>query len=233
MLEPKKREYLTAKKILDAYNAGRRDFSGIVCNNDSFGNFDLHGIILDGANLDFCSFHGANLSGADFSGASLEWTSFVRADLRHARFENSRIVWSKFNEAQFEKTNMCGADLGWCLFFNTNLYGGADLTGAITDTLATDPSQITEEGMKKLAEHLGRMRGNIDPELMTRLNLSAVAAEEAASKAKKTEDARDVYEKDSAAYGTNKSRSGSYTNDKGQDNYLGAGKKKKKDIYES
>src|SRR3989344_3973352 len=109
MLNPKKREALTAKKILDLYKEGRRDFSGIICQNDSFDNFDLKGIIFKKADLSYCRFYGTNLEGADFT---------------------------------------------WTLFFNTNLYGGAELTGAITATVATDPSQITAEGMSKLAEKL-------------------------------------------------------------------------------
>ncbi len=151
MLNPKKKEYLRASEILKLYKEGRRDFSGVVCNNDSFDNFDLHGIIFKKANLSYCGFHSTNLEGADLSGAILEWTGFVRANLKHANFEKVRAVWSRFNEAQFEKTNMRGADVSWSLFFDTNLFGGADLTGAVgVDTIATDPSQITDEGMKKI-----------------------------------------------------------------------------------
>ncbi len=188
MFEPKKRKYLSAKKILDLYKCGKRDFSDIVCNNDSFDNFDLHGIILQRANLNFCGFYGTNLSGADLSNASLEWTNFTRADLRRANLEKARAVWSRFNEAQFEKTNMRGADLSWSLFFNTNLYGGADLTNAQIATIATDPSQITEEGMQKLSEQLGKFQGKIDKELEIRLQLTANSTKESFNKAKNVSD---------------------------------------------
>src|SRR3989338_9662749 len=173
MLNPKKREALTAKKILDLYKEGRRDFSGVVCNNDSFDNFQLAGIIFKKADLSYCSFYGTNLEGADFSEAQLEWTGFIRANLKHANFEKCRAVWSRFNESKFEKTNFRGADLSWSLFFNTNLYAGADLTGAIAATIATDPGQITKEGMKLLGEKLGSMKDKMDPELITRLQLIA------------------------------------------------------------
>ena len=182
MLNPKKREALTAKKILDLYKEGRRDFSGIICQNDSFDNFDLKGIIFKKADLSYCSFYGTNLEGADFSEAQLEWTGFIRANLKKASFEKSRAVWSRFNESLLEKTNFRGADLSWSLFFNTNLYAGADLTGAITATIATDPSQITEEGMSKLAEKLGSMKGKMDSELLTRLQLIASSTKEKTGK---------------------------------------------------
>src|SRR3989338_8771716 len=177
-----KKKFMTAKEIVDEYKEGRRDFSGIVCNNDSFDNFDLHGIIFRKANLSYCSFYGTNLEGADLSGAILEWTGFIKANLKGANFEKARAVWSRFNDSQFEKTNMRGADLSWSLFFNTNLYDGADLTGAITATIATDPSQITEEGLNKLREQLGNLQAKIDPELMIRLELTAKSTKETIGK---------------------------------------------------
>ncbi|MFA4819784.1 MAG: pentapeptide repeat-containing protein [Candidatus Aenigmatarchaeota archaeon] len=190
-----KKEYLRASAILKVYKEGRRDFSGVVCNNDSFDNFDLRGIIFKKANLSYCGFHSTNLEGADLSGAVLEWTGFIRANLRHANFEKVRAVWSRFNEAQFEKTNMRGADVSWSLFFDTNLFGGADLTGAIgVDTIATDPSQITEEGMKKLAEQLGKMQGKIDQELAIRLELITKSTKEKSAQTKAGENVKDVYE---------------------------------------
>src|SRR3989338_8385197 len=93
-----KKKFMTAKEIVDEYKEGRRDFSGIVCNNDSFDNFDLHGIIFKKANLSYCGFHSTNLEGADLSGAILEWTGFIRANLKHANFDKVRAVWSRFNE---------------------------------------------------------------------------------------------------------------------------------------
>ena len=234
MLEPRKREFMTAKKIHDDYKEGRRDFSGVVCNSDLFDGFDLREIIFAGANLDFCGFYGTKLNGADFSGASLEWTNFTQADLRHASFAKARAVWSKFNEAQLEKTNMRGADLSWCLFFNTNLYGGCDLNGAMTGTLATDPSQITEEGMQKLAEHLGKMQGKIDPELMTRIRLAAISTDELTKKVKKDGTARDAYARGNTQE-NNTVEDYKNRDTKSGDPYgpIGAYKKKKKDIYEN
>lgn len=180
------KKFIGANKIIGLYKKGRRDFSGVVCNNDGFEGIDLRGIIFTKANLGFCSFRDANLQGADFSHANLEWTDFTRANLRGANLEKVRAVWSRFNEAQFEKTNMKGADLSWSLFFNTNLYGGADLTNAMTATIATDPSQITEEGLRKLNEQLGKFQGRIERELEIRLQLIARSTKETFKKTQNT-----------------------------------------------
>ena len=150
MFETVKRKTMSAGSIITAYRNGERNFSEVICTNESFEGLDLNGIIFRKANLGFCSFRDANLQGADFSHANLEWTNFSRADLRNANFQKSNAVWSVFNGSQFEKTNMNGADLSWSLFFNTNLYGGANLTNAITATIATKPEEITEEGLEKL-----------------------------------------------------------------------------------
>lgn len=239
MIEPKKREHLMASEILKQYNEGRRDFSEVVCNNDSFDNFDLHGIIFKKANLSYCGFHSTNLEGADLSGAILEWTGFVRANLKHANFEKARAVWSRFNESQFEKTNMRGADISWSLFFNTNLFGGADLTGAIgVDTIATDPSQITEEGMKKLAAELGKMQGKIDQELSIRLDLITKSTAEKAKHAKNTgENVKDVYESGSGSAGYSGGKGGYSPKGQsgpvyGSSDVYAAKHKKKRDAYE-
>lgn len=238
MLEPKKRKTMTAKQILDEYKKGRRDFSEVICTNDSFDNFDLRGIVFRKADLSYCSFYGTNLEGADFSGAQLEWTGFIRANLKKASFEKARCVWSRFNESTFEKTNMRKADLSWSLFFNTNLYGGADMTGAIVATIATDPGQITEEGMKKLAEKLGKMK-NLDPELVTRLQLIAGSTKETTGKVE-SEPVKQIYgsQRSSDAYSSKGGTQNEYHTSGGAKGveYGGtpgyAGKKKKRDNYE-
>ena len=237
MLTSKKRKSMTAKQILDLYKKGERDFSGIICQNDSFDNFDLRGIIFSKADLSYCSFYGTNLEGSDFSGAQLEWTGFIRANLKRASFEKARCVWSRFNESHFENTSFRGDDLSWSLFINTNLYGGADLTGAITATIATDPSQIPEEGMQKLAEHIGKMKGKMDPELLTRLQLIAGSTKEKTGK----ESAENKTQ--GAAYGKEGNSGGIYSSAGGaQGEYHSSGakgveygahaKKKKHDPYE-
>ena len=232
MFHGKKQEHLTAKKILDAYKEGRRDFSGILCNNDSFDNFDLRGIILTKANLSYCSFYGTNLEGADLSEAILEWTGFIRANLKGANFEKARATWSRFNESVFEKTNMKGADLNYSLFLQTNLYAGADLTNAQTATIATDPSQITEEGLKELQQKIGGMHGKMDPELLTRLQLIASSTKETFDKPKNFGDnikvgydSRETYSASGGNYAASSAKV-----DYGTVAY--SGRKKKKGLYE-
>jgi len=237
MLNPKKREALTAKKILDLYKEGRRDFSGIICQNDSFDNFDLKGIIFKKADLSYCSFYGTNLEGADFSEAQLEWTGFIRANLKRASFEKARATWSRFNESLLEKTNFRGADLSWTLFFNTNLYGGAELTGAITATVATDPSQITAEGMSKLAEKLGSMKGKMDPELLTRLQLIASSTKEKTGKEGEPARMEKYGHKTSDTYSAKGGAQGDYHGNGAKGVEYGtetaySAKKKKKDPYD-
>lgn len=236
MISPKKKEYLTAKKILDAYREGRRDFSGVVCNNDSFDGFDLRGVIFKKADLSYCGFYGTNLEGADFSEAVLEWTGFIRANLKNANFEKARATWSRFNESIFDKTNFRNADISWSLFFNTNLYAGADLTGAITGTIATDPSQITEEGKKELAKKLGSMQGKVDQELLTRLQLIAGSTKEKTKQG--AQSSKEVYSKTGSdgVYSGDSSATGDYhaSGVKGVEysptsSYT---KKKKKDLYD-
>lgn len=245
MLEPKKRETLTAKKILDLYKEGRRDFTGIVCTNDSFDNFDLRGVIFRKADLSYSSFYGTNLEGADFSEANLEWTGFIRANLKRANFEKARATWARFNESVFSKTNMKGANVSWSLFFNTNLYSGADLTGAITNMIATDPSQITEEGMKELAKKLGKMK-DLDPELLARLQIIASSTlEKSGKKSEAADKTKPAYGRGSgsSAYSNKGGAQGDYHSGGGaSEEYHGTGakgteygpaqKKKKSDPYD-
>lgn len=234
MLEVKKRECLRAGEILKLFKQGRRDFSGILCNNDSFDNMDLHGIIFKKADLNFCSFHSTNLEGADLSGANLEWTGFIRANLKRTNLEKVRAVWSRFNESQFEKTNMRGADLSWSLFFDTNLFDGADLSGAIIDTIATSPDQLTEEGMRKVGEQLGKMQGKIESELLIRLQLVANSTKETVTKDKSAGKNINVsYEGGDAAYSGGKggySVSGNADANSSVDIYTN--RKRKHDAYE-
>ena len=51
----KKKEFLSAGRIIKLYKEGRRDFSNVVCNNDDFERMDLHGAIFKEGNLGFCS----------------------------------------------------------------------------------------------------------------------------------------------------------------------------------
>ncbi len=233
MLQPKKRRHLTAKQILDSYSKGERDFSGTVCNNDSFDNFKLPGIIFRKADLSYCSFYGTNLEGADLSEANLEWTGFIRANLKRTNFEKARCVWSRFNESIFEKTNFRNANLSWSIFFNTNLYGGADLTNAQTATIATDPSQLTEEGMRKLAEKLGTMRGKIDPELVARIEMIAGSTKESAKNKEEIKSGRGYGSLASDPYSAKGGPQGDYHAGGGAKGveYGATAKKKKNDPY--
>ena len=126
--------------------------------------------------------------------------------------------------------------MSWTLFFNTNLYGGAELTGAITATVATDPSQITAEGMSKLAEKLGSMKGKMDPELLTRLQLIASSTKEKTGKEGEPARMEKYGHKTSDTYSAKGGAQGDYHGNGAKGVEYGAagytGKKKKKDAYE-
>lgn len=193
-----KKRFMGADKIRQLYKSGERDFSGVICVDGNFEDMDLRGIIFKKANLGFCSFRNSNLQGADFSHANLEWSNFTRADIRGATFEKARLVWSKLNEAQIESTNMRCADLSESLAFNTTLRGGADLAGAIIDTVALHPGQLTPEMIQKLNQQLGRLEGSVSYDVWLFIRMSANAMIENMAKQTAGEE-RSCYDKSAGA----------------------------------
>ncbi len=145
-------------EIKRRYDAGERDFSNITCTNATFDGLNLEGINLSGANLGFCSFRDTNLNGANLAGANLEWSCLMRAKLKRANMEKVRAIWSRFIDAKLENTNFREADLTSTLFFNVDLYGKADTTGANTTSLKLRPEEITEEDVKQLGQRIDELK---------------------------------------------------------------------------
>lgn len=103
---------MTRDEIIEAYDAGRRDFAGLDLDLEYL---DLSGLHL--ADVDFsrafldASFDRAVLVRAKFAGANIKTCSFVDADLSDADFRGSAICSADFSGASLQGANFCGAQV--------------------------------------------------------------------------------------------------------------------------
>jgi uncharacterized protein YjbI with pentapeptide repeats len=169
---------MTVGELMARYNAGERDFSGIVMMDASLSGMDLSGAILRNANLSYSSFRDAKLNGTDLTGANVEMSDFTRADLRDANMTKVRAVWSKFNDAHFGNTILVGANLSNAIFFRADLYGGADLTNANMTNARLRPEELTQQDIIQFKMKLGSLEGVLEQDTLYYLQMMAQAAAE-------------------------------------------------------
>jgi formylglycine-generating enzyme required for sulfatase activity len=82
---------MSAKELIEKYQAGRRNFK----------NLDLSGVDLSWEDLSDVDFQGADLEKARFRGATLVKANFSGSNLKH----------SDLSETNLAQVNLCGADL--------------------------------------------------------------------------------------------------------------------------
>lgn len=133
-----------AARLLRAYTAGQRDFTGWNLSRASLrgarlAGAYLRGAILCGADLHRADLHEAKLEGADLSGASLSTANLVaanlmRANLRYADLREARLAGADLESADCQGADLSRAQLADACLNRANMHGailqGADLAGA-------------------------------------------------------------------------------------------------------
>lgn len=115
---------MDTQEILNHYQAGKRDFSGI-----DLSGADLYGANLSGANLSDTDLTRANLSNANLTCANLSSADLSDTDLSDAYLRGANLC-----NADLSDTDLSGADLSITYLSGASLCGanlsGADLSGA-------------------------------------------------------------------------------------------------------
>jgi len=154
------KKFVSVREILEKYKKGERNFSNIICKGADLSGVDLSGCNFSNSDLSFTDFSRSTLIECNFTETNLEWSDFTFADLSKSKFVRANITYSVLNDAIVDKTDFEKVDFSWSLLFNVNLHA-ANLKGAQTATIATDISQITEEGMMHAKEMLGRLKSSL------------------------------------------------------------------------
>ncbi|MEG4213120.1 pentapeptide repeat-containing protein [Microcoleus sp. S13_B4] len=105
---------MDTQELLNHYQTGKRDFSGIYLSDTD----------LSGANLSRTNLSGANLSNTDLSGANLTCANLTCANLWHTDLSGANL-----NGADLGDTDMSGAYLRGANLCDANL-SNTDLSGA-------------------------------------------------------------------------------------------------------
>ena len=95
---------ISAEELLNHYQAGERDFSGL----------DLRGIDLSTAKLTGINFSKANLSDANLSGTVLNG-----ANLRDAILRNADLSWADLHSANLIGADLTGANIKMAIIIRT------------------------------------------------------------------------------------------------------------------
>lgn len=161
-----------------------RDRSGDVIQLDvniskgsDFRAMNLHGAILEGLDLEECTFSDANLrsailfgtklAGSDFSGAILVNADMRECDLSGCVFDNSTAMATNFARSNLANASLINVDISHALFSGAHLEGAvmlctklneASLHGAFYNnkTMWTDDIDPTYLGAINVNEILGK-----------------------------------------------------------------------------
>jgi len=99
------------EEVLNRYEAGERDFMGILLTEAN----------LSGVNLSEANFSGANLCVANLSGANLQGADLSKAKLNVARLSGCNLTKANFNRAILNVANLVRADLSGASLIQTGL----------------------------------------------------------------------------------------------------------------
>ena len=110
---------MDTQELLNHYQTGKRDFSGIYLSDTD----------LSGANLRRANLSGANLSNTDLSSANLSRANLTCANLSGANLWHTDLSGANLNGADLWDTDMSGAYLRGANLCDANL-SNTDLSGA-------------------------------------------------------------------------------------------------------
>jgi uncharacterized protein YjbI with pentapeptide repeats len=130
------------KKGVEAWNRWRVSNPAV---KPELSSADLHGAVLEGANLKWASLPNSNFMGADLTSAVLDGANFEAANLSASRLDQASMMGSNFVAAILVKTVFRGARFVGANLSNADL-SGADLWGADifdTDMRNADLSEAT------------------------------------------------------------------------------------------
>ncbi len=108
--------------MLDRYQQGERDFSGVDLYQVDLSRVKVPGIILKDANLTGCNFETSDLGGADLSGANLSQANLEFTDLRGANLQGTNLRRSNLRGATLDPEVLKSAILTGCILPTGNIF---------------------------------------------------------------------------------------------------------------
>lgn len=174
---------MNAQQLVNRYNDGERDFSGIEIPNASLQDTDLSGICLTGArlpgaflrsaklveaDLSYADLRGAEMGGGDFKGADLTGANLRGAILSAADMQGANLAYANLRETLIAESNLFGADLRGANLRDAEMWGSdlseADLEDAIMGG-AVLPDLVSEDQLA-MAKILPIAPGQTYPDAM-------------------------------------------------------------------
>jgi len=124
---------ISAAEVLDAYEAGRKDFGMKDMSLQDFQKVDLSA----------SKFHNSKLVRVNFQAADLHRSNFTNIDLRQSMFRNANLSKCLFISSNLEGVDLRGANLSGTNFKNTKLKG-ANLCGTNLSETNLTKEQLEE-----------------------------------------------------------------------------------------
>jgi len=110
-----------AKELIQRYEAGERDFKGVVLDDE-----DLEaGSNLQKSDLRNTDLSDVDLSEVNLSDANLQYADLSRAILFQANLENADLDYADLTDADLEQANLANAQTRMTIFCNTTMPDGS------------------------------------------------------------------------------------------------------------
>lgn len=182
-------EHELLHELLERYEAGERDFSGLELEECHLSDSILIGINLSNADFQIASFMGTHLDQANLSCANLPdadlWTTYaIDANLSYTNLTGAELSYANLTGANLTEANLTGANLTGTILIGANLTN-ANLNDVITTeetivyyTTRPDGNLIinSSRGLdaKKLLSHYAAGRRNFEKVILHQVDLSGV-----------------------------------------------------------
>lgn len=137
-------QFLIETELLDRkktyLNMKRANLTKLELDPGGYGDFNLDGVNLDNANLEWCHFHNIQMNGISLRNADLEGVDFTSASLEYILLNHSDLYNAKLSKARMYKADLRDANLEGS-YLQETILSRSNLRGAnLKDIFATKAS---------------------------------------------------------------------------------------------
>ena len=155
------RNVLTQKEFVEKYNAGQREFTGVLMQFFDISDMKLSDLSIKDSEILFCTFRNCDLKGADIMNCRIYFLSFYTGTAKDIVFEKCDIELSLFDTFSFSSAKFSRCDIRWSGIMNSN-HNTVDFSSSSLYKFFTDISQVTEQDLEHLIKLVGQNVERLD-----------------------------------------------------------------------
>lgn len=143
------KEALTQKEFVEKYNAGQKEFTGVLMQFFDVSDMKLHDLTIKNSEVLFCSFRNCDLKNVKINDCKIYLLNFYTGMVADICFDRCDIEQMLFDTFSFKSAKFIRCNIRWSGILNSN-YGNVDMSTSSQYKFFTDLSQVTRRDMEDM-----------------------------------------------------------------------------------